>query len=411
MRVFSTRIWLFVLCLIGSGLYVKAQHTAYYASLPLRESPYPKYQGIVPLSENEAMARNHYRFEYDSRNRPVSVSFWHQNMLIAPNHTANYFFQAAIQRIAYKPGKEIVTFYDRFNNPMTLTGGVVREVYTLNERGKRTSLHFEDANGNKVENRWGIAHYEWEVQRDGSVVENRYGLNGEAKSLRPGFPFNRIRLYYEPNGMLALMQNIDEDLKLVNNETGVAQDRLQFDEEGKWYGWNVLDASNQLKEGNGPNVAKGINIPDEFGYETSVRYEDRSGNARKGSYGFWRGLRSYDAYGNYDITWFEDQFGKPALNDQTQFCYADYTWDAEGLNLLSIAFLGVNKEPVLRRGGYHRQLREYDASGLLVKLSYLGLDGQLINRADNGVAYMLYEYDDRNRRTVSKRYSKDGNQL
>ena len=48
----------------------------YYSSIPLRESPYPDFKGIVRLSEEEALSRNHYRFEYDDKFRLKNVSFW-----------------------------------------------------------------------------------------------------------------------------------------------------------------------------------------------------------------------------------------------------------------------------------------------------------------------------------------------
>lgn len=411
MKTSIAKYGLIVLFLLSTSLEALAQHTEYYSSLPLRESPYPRHMGIVGLSKDEALTRKHYRIEYDAKNRVTSISFWHRNLRERPNHTANYFFQTSSQRVAYVGNQEIVTFYDEYEGLVTLAGGVVREVYTLDDRGKRVALHFENAKGENVENRWDIARYEWEVQHNGSVIENRYGLKGEGRSIRPGFDFYRIQLYYEPNGMLALMTNIDEKGAMVDNSTGVAQDRLQFDDAGKWYGWHVFDAAGNLKEGNGPGVAKGFDNPDVYAYETGLRYEDRKGGPILGSSGFWQSRRVYDAWGNYDITWFEDQHGKPMINELHHYTYADYTWDPSGKQLISIAFLGVNKEQVIRRGGYHKMFREYDERGRNTKLSYLGLDGKLVNRSDNGIAYMIFEYNEKNQRVATKRFDKDGKAL
>jgi hypothetical protein len=244
-----------VFWLLFLTIQANSQHTLYYSTIPLRESPYPRPQGVVCLTKDQALSRKHYRIEFDKKNRVVSTSFWHNVQREHPNHTANYFMQASIQKIEYSGNKEILTYYDKFENPVTLGGGVVKEIYVLDSLGKRMNLYFEDESGNRVENRWGIAEYSWEVQVDGSILEDRIGLDGEPRNIRTGFPFQRIRLCYEPNGLLALMQNIDEEGNLENNETGVAQDRIHFDEEGRWYGWSVLDSDGNLKEGNGPGVA------------------------------------------------------------------------------------------------------------------------------------------------------------
>jgi len=403
--------FIFFFLLFGGQFSLMAQCTEYYSSVPLRESPYPRHRGIIPLTEQEAMSRKHYRLEYDEKNRLVSISFWHKNTRVDPNHTANYFMQTSIQRTAYEGNQEIITYYNRFGHPVTLAGGVFRDVYTLDDRGKRVHLHFENENGEKVENRWGISDYSWAVQQDGSVVEERFGLDGRARDIRTGFPFGRIRLYYEPNGLVALMQNIDAEGNLVNNETGVAQDRIEFDEAGRWYGWTVLDAEGNLKEGNGPGVAKGINIPDEYGYETYLRHEDRHGKAIKGHYGFYVGRRAYDQFGNYDYTWFEDPDGNPIINENHGYAYADYTWDEEGLNLLSIAFFDEKKEPVLRRGGYHKMVSAYDENGLNTKITFFGLNGERVNRSDNGAHYYLFEYDEKMNRSGVKRFDKNGKEL
>lgn len=412
-KLFPFQLTLFILFSLFplSYIYCQGGHTEYYASVPLRESPYPKFRGIVPLAEAEALLRKHYRLVFDAHNRLMSISFWHKKELADPNHTANYFMQTALQRVEYLPGKEVVTFFDRFENPVTLEGGVFREVYTLDDRGKRVHLHFENEKGQKVENRWTITDYSWEIQTDGAVIEDRFGLDGERRPLRTGFPFYRIRLYYESNGMVALMQNIDENGNLVNNETGVAQDRLEFDEAGRWYGWRVLDAEGNLKEGNGPGVARGVNIPDEYGYETYLRHEDRFGKAIKGHYGFYIGRRAYDAFGNYDYTWFEGPEGDMAVNERIGYAYADYTWDEDGKNLLSIAFFDADKKPVLRKGGYHKMLRTYDANGLNTKLAFHDLEGRLVNRSDNGAAYYIFEYDKNRVRINTLKFKADGSEL
>ncbi|PHN01324.1 hypothetical protein CRP01_37835 [Flavilitoribacter nigricans DSM 23189 = NBRC 102662] len=387
------------------------ERVEYYATISLRESPYPDFKGVVRLGEKEAMRRNHYRLYYDEQFRLVRIGFYLGNRLREPNHTANYFFTTPVQQLTYRDGQEIRTFSDRFGNAVSQRGAF-REVYQLDEQGRRTGLHFEDESGNRIENDWGIAHYTWEHQPDGSVIEQRFDLTGALQSLRPGFPFYTIRLYYEFHGSLALMQNIDKQGNLVNNESGVAQDKLLFDRAGKWYGWRVLDKDHQLKSGNGPNVARGINIPDRYGYETSVRYEDDRGQDRKNAYGFWGSKRIYDRFGNYDYTHFTDSTGQPGLNTETGYCYAEYTWDRAGFKRVKTELLDTRRRPVLHaKSGFSTITYSYDEHDNLIRVTYLGLNGEMVNRTDNGLAYIEHTYDERHKRKETRRFNKAGEEI
>jgi YD repeat-containing protein len=66
---------------------------------------------------------------------------------------------------------------------------------------------------------------------------------------------------------------------------------------------------------------------------------------------------------------------------------------------------------VLRKGGYHLQKREYDEDGLFVKISYYGLDGNLVNRSDNGIAFISYKYDANHRLVETISFDKKGKKL
>ena len=352
------------------------------------------------------MTRNHYRFSYDKQFRLESISFWLGDKLREPNHTANYFFTAPIQKIKYVENKEIVRYYDRFGNQITQRGAY-QSVYTLDEDGRRVALHYENDKGNAIENSWGISNYVWKHQNDGSVIETRYDLKGTLKSLRPQFEFFRIRLCYEQNGIIALMQNVNENNELIENSSGVAQDKLLFDDEGRWLGWNVLNAKDQLHRGNGPNVAKGINISNKFGYESSIRYEDVDGSPIINAHGFWGSKRFYDQKGNYKYTHFIDSLGNPGINEKSAYCYAVYTWDERGYNLLKIELLDVNKQAINHKnGGYASIVYEYNELDQRTKISYVGQNGEKINRTDNGLSYIVLEYNKNHTLKSTSRYNK-----
>lgn len=389
----------------------QATHIEYYSTIPLRESPYAEFKGIIRLTKKVASERNHYRFEYDNQFRLTSVSFMLGNKPIDPNHTSNYFFATSQQKFEYEAKKEIRTFYDRFGTQLKQRGAF-KEIYTINDRGRYASLYFEDENGNRIENGWGIYEYTWEQQTDGSVIESRVDKSGKDVSLRTGFEFYRIRLYYHQNGLLALMQNIDKVGSLLENNTGVAQDQLHFDKQGRWLGWTVLDANHKIKKGNGPNVAKGINETDQYGYERSIRYEDVDGSPIINSHGFWGSERFYDKFGNYDYTQFVDKNENPGINEESGYSVAKYSWSEDGLNRIRVDLLGLNKQPVLHKTrGYASIKREYNKNGNVIKTSFLGLNNELVNRKDNDISYITYHYGRDKQLIDSKTFRKDGSQI
>ncbi len=382
----------------------------YYSTLPLRESPYPDVRGVIRLSKTKAYKRNHYEFKYDEKYRLVSISFKLRDQFIKPNHTSNYFFTTPQQRFSYAGNKEIRTFFDRFGNQITQRKAF-KEIYLKDDNGRYKTLYFEDKNGNRIENGWGIYEYQWEVENSGAIIEKRVDKNGTGVSLRPGFEFYTIRLYYHQNGMLSLMQNIDKD-GLKENNTGVAQDKLHFDKKGRWLGWTVLDAKHRIKRGNGPNVAKGINVTDEYGYERSIRYQDVDESAIINSHGFWGGKRFYDKFGNYDYTQFLDKKGNPGINEESGYSTAKYIWSDDGLNRLSVMLLDIHNKPVLHtKRGYAGIKQEYNEDGNVVKTLFVGLTGEPINRRDNQISYIIYEYDKNKKLVDTKTFKKNGDEI
>src|SRR5690606_27339398 len=83
----------------------------YFSTVQFMESPYQDFKGIISLTKEEAMKRNHYRFEYDDKERLSKISFLLGNKLRIPNFTANYFFPSPVIKIDYEGNKEIRTFY------------------------------------------------------------------------------------------------------------------------------------------------------------------------------------------------------------------------------------------------------------------------------------------------------------
>ncbi|TAI47136.1 hypothetical protein [Flagellimonas allohymeniacidonis] len=392
-------------------LHSEDEFVEYYSTIPLRETPYPKPMGVVRLTKEMAITRNHYEFLYDSIFRLKSITFKNGVVPVIPNHTSNYFFTSTSQKFDYSENMEYRTFYDRFGNRVNQRGAH-REVYVQGEDGRYVALWFENENGNRIENDWGIFEYKWKRENDGSVFESRTNKKGELVSIRPGFEFYDLKLYYNPNGTIALMQNVSKEGTLIENSSGVAQDKLLFDVEGRWLGWMVLDANGKLRKGNGPNVAKGINKSDSFGYEKSITFEDVDGSNIINSHGFYGSIRNYDRFGNYALTHFINENGEPDINEQSGYCFAKYSWDNRGINRTMIELLNVKGEPVAHKSrGYSKIKQEYDSLDRLTQTTFLGVKGNPIDRLDNGISKILYSYDEKNMLISTKRFDSNGNKM
>lgn len=382
----------------------------YYSTIPLRESPYPSWQGVIQLTKKVSMQRNHYRFEFDSIGRITEISFRNGEIIIEPNHTANYFFRTPVIRFSYDSNLEIRTFFNR-RLGAAKSFGAFQEIHVFDDLGRKSKLYFQDAEGKRMENEWGVYVYEWEHLMDGSVVERRFNQTGVEMPLRPGFDFHTIRLYYEQNGMLALMQNVNDDLSLNENSSGVAQDKMLFDGVGRWLGWRVLDANNELERGNGPDVATGINQSNKWGYEVTLHYEDEEGNRIRSAYGFGGNLREYDKYGNFSKTTFLDEAGKPMNNERTGYSSSIYTYSEDGIDRLRVDLTDADGNPVEHgTRGFAAIVQSYDQNHNLLKTEYLNRVGQLINRIDNGIAYTTHSYPDGSE-SIVRNFDKDGNEL
>lgn len=210
-----------IICLLTSHLTVASNNSdgtlrvVYYSTVEFVETPLSYIKGSIPLQCEIALSRNHYRFRYDSKNKLVSIAFYNGSTPKNPNHTANLFTLAHLIEFSYGNGTEKVVFFNTNGEQITVLGNCSQFVYTLNELGFRKSLHFLDRAGNRVENSWNIFEYKWEYLYDGAVIEDRFNADGKQVSIRPGFEFYKLKLYFNNAGHIALMQNIDEDGNLV----------------------------------------------------------------------------------------------------------------------------------------------------------------------------------------------------
>ncbi len=284
----------------------------------------------MPLKSDVAFRRNHYRFSYDITNRLVSIAFYNGSTPKNPNHTANLFTLAHRMEFSYEDSKEEVTFFNLKGRQIDVLGNSSQFVYKLNQLGFRESLHFLDSSGNRVENSWNIFEYKWEYLSDGTVIEDRFDKNGKSVSIRPGFEFYRLKLYFNNAGHIALMQNIDDHGNLVENNSGASQDKITTNANGNFLQWQVLENQHQLEKGNGPDVAIGIQKFNEFGYESELEHRDENNNLIYSAYGICRSKTQFDKYGNISERSFYNKVNEPSNHKSAGYHKLKMVWDKFG---------------------------------------------------------------------------------
>ena len=383
----------------------------YYSTIEFVETPLSNIKGSVPLKKKVALSRNHYRFSYDSQNRLISIAFYNGSTPKNPNHTANLFTLAHRMEFSYQDNIEKVTFFDTKGIQTNVLGNTSQFVFTLNKLGFRKALHFLDTDGNRIENSWNIFEYKWEYLNDGAVIENRFNKNGKQVSIRPGFEFYRLKLYFNTLGHIMLMQNIDKDGHLIENSSGASQDKITTNSNGNFLRWQVLDNKHQLEKGNGPDVAVGLQKFNKFGYESELEHRDENNRPIYSAYGICISKTKFDKFGNISERAFYNEKRNPSNHKYAGYHKLKMKWDKFGNSRELLSYFDLKDKPTNHiTRGYHSVKYHYNRNKILVKIDYLDVNNKLVNRKDNGIAYITYQYN-KGVRTGMLRFDKNGKKL
>lgn len=382
---------LIILCVCET---LSSQHTVYYSTVWFVETPLSPIQGSKPLSFKESRNRHHYRFNYSQKNELISIAFFNGSTRKRPNHTSNLFTLSHKMVFEKDLNHETISFFDTNLKPVAVLGQVAKFIYELDEFGRRVKLHFEGPNKQAVENSWGISNYDWVYSRNGYVVEDRFNARGEQVSIRPGFDFYRLKLFFDPNGAIRLMQNIDQDGNLLNNSSGAAQDLITVNSEGNFVKWEVLDKEGNLEKGNGPNVAIGIQTFDEFGYETGLKHLDELQNRMYSDYGIAESRSKYDVFGNLSERTFFGLTNQPSPHKEAGYTHLKLFYDEKGNYRTRLEYYGQDETLIEHKTrGYAVVTYKHNEKNQLVEIAYLNSKKQLVKRLDNGVAMIKYQFD------------------
>ncbi len=291
-------ITLFVLVLvISTSLF--AQKTEYYRHLIFRETPYSDTRGNHPIDKATAQKETHYQFVYDNQNRLIEVSHRLGDFIINDNDNWDSFIWFSPKMtIEYSNNQEIRYYYNRLNEKIEAHGKMYKAVFDLDDKGERIAVKFYDKNNNPSENAWGIHRYQWKELEGGKVIEKRFNLRGEPKTIRPNFTFYTVRLEYGDDDLLDFAYHLDDEGNIINNVMKAGMDRIIYDQEENFSRWMVFDKDLNPVNGNAPEFAIGEHLYDAKGNKVELRGFGVYGKKKAMPSGVARVLNTYDTYNN-----------------------------------------------------------------------------------------------------------------
>ncbi|RDY57896.1 hypothetical protein [Flagellimonas nanhaiensis] len=362
----------------------------YYRMMVFRESPYAPIKGAHQISEKEAEHCLHFKVQYDSENRPVLIEYRRGNNLF-PHDATNrvffpYFLRAPKTVIEYLEDKEIRTFFDIRNEPMTVSGLVFKEIYNYVD-GERVNLAFFSRNDTPIENDWGIHNYEWKKLSNGRVQEKRFNIDGEQARIRPEFEFYAVQMEYDERGFIKRLYNYGLEGELTNNSTGVAYDELRYNSAGDFEGWSVFDVNGNPVEGNDPMVHRGEHSHNSKGYFVEYKSYDAEGNLMSDRRNSQINKRFYNDWGDFVQSRYYDLNEEKLTSEERRPAIVDFKINEKGY-ISEITFLDETAELVDWRPPKMRSV--YSSDGRLKEISFWDVDYNLVDRYP-------HRYDDRGR--------------
>lgn len=311
--------FLFVIVFVSCNLFSKAQTTNYFKHLVFRETPYSEITGRIPLTEEDVQNTNHFKLSYDSSNRLILVEYKYNQNLVELFRSGLLDGKRALApktQIKYTKHTETRIFFDVDTKPTTNGMSVFKEVYTYNKKGKRVGLKYYDKNDEPINNSWNVFEYTWKHVNN-TVLETRKDVNGVNVTMRPYYKFQNVLYKFNDKGLLLSMNNVDKRLNLINDETGIATEKVTYDENKNLINFKFFNAENIPAIGSFLETAGGF-----------ATY-DKNGNCLK--------YATVGLDGNYQV------------DKRSNDAYSKYKFDSIG-NLIERSNYDVNNKILKRRG-------------------------------------------------------------
>ncbi len=220
-----------------------AQSNNYFRHLRYNHvSPFIEITGIHPIDESIANSTSHYVFKYDKSDQLSTIinNHYHTEKV---HHLASLGVHTVV--FNYDEGKEIRTFYDPNNKRIANDRNVYKEVYLLNDNNKRIQLNFYDLADEPMESNWGITEYQWKESNQ-YIIERRYNLQKELVNLSPYFEFGITGILLDENGVPKGHYNLDDQLNVIENSSGVASYQDKYDQAGNHVTYSYHNKNDDL---------------------------------------------------------------------------------------------------------------------------------------------------------------------
>ncbi|MBR9914427.1 MAG: hypothetical protein GYB32_06300 [Algicola sp.] len=371
--------------------FLKAQDVfreAYYAHLPFWESPYLPFKGACPITKTEASKRIHLQFDYNKDNRIVAVHVkLGKHYKEFEGFFGNLYINAPLTKIIHDSNKEYHSFYDRFENQTSVQGNIFTKLYEKDDHGRNIKLSFLNEAGEATVDMFGVQHYIWLHQTDGSIIEERLDKDGNIVPLRGQFELKRTKMVFDEQGYFRMLQNIDDTGKTVNTQNGVAQFHYYYDKQGRFDRWEVYDASGNKVIGPS-NTSGEQNIHYQYDLKSIVFFGTQGNPAIH-----WSGAQVWhfevDHFGNRTALEFQDATGKP-MNANNDYAKRVWEWSNDGRFLVSESYFDENGQPVnQKQTGVHKISHSRNKQGVIVSSKRYDAKNNLIEsiKKQNKIKY------------------------
>jgi len=347
-------------------------------------SPYQAYRPRIPITRQEAASTNHYEVNYDSEDRISKITHLSKGLL-----NDSSYIGVAVVEMEYEDTRFIRRYFNQNNEPAGVRRhyygrgdqNIHKEVFEIDDLGRRESLTFYDVNDQQVESGFGSYRFEWETLEDGSFIQRALKKNGEINIFMDYFDFLITHIFLDENGYLDLVKNYGRrgrDL-VPSEKKKAAYVDFFFDEYGNEESYSFHDEQGNL-------VNRGDTGFGSFGY-AKVRYIRKTPS---------KGIND-----GYETIFFDENNRQTTPSDgiARQVDHFNDNGDYSGTEYYSL-----NGEKLVPASvGYFRTERDYNEKGDKSETRYYDRDGSLTNNPSDGAAIIRFIYDEsRNIKAIEK---------
>lgn len=226
-------------------------HTKYFLKLTGVISPYQAYRPRIEISKEEAESTNHYVVNYDSDGRISRIEHRSKGLL-----NDNSYIGVAVVEMEYDDERFVRRYFNQNAEPAGVRRHyygrgeqiIFKEVFEIDELGRRESLALYDVSDQQVETGYGTYRFEWETQEDGSFIQRALKKNGEINIFMDYFDFLVTHISLDENGYLDLVKNYGESGRelVLSDKKKAAYVDFHFDEYGNEESYSFHDEQGNL---------------------------------------------------------------------------------------------------------------------------------------------------------------------